>query len=485
MIPGIKRAAISLVLAFVSILIAGTPVKADGGLLVPYDLWAELKEGQQIAVVTLRNDNTAKIDLFISILDKTKQSHNITFFLPLGSSTTNFYATEQGLTEFDRQNTDGLDKMLRDYATSKQRSVQLLFSGTLLSNGGILIPLWAPMLLSGCAAAEPKPEATYQTESTQIGIYSISEDTDIQALINTTGLASSVKDTLSRLTGQKIAVVKMQTHPQTSGGNSFSRYQDEPGLHLSWYSNLVRTDSGYSFTYPLGTGGAWSKPIELTRIYVVAPRNTGFTVQYPALGSEQSGYDIITGAKISQYYQVPSYGVDEARGNFGRVWRVTYTQSNPTDDIVITSRPESTWSKVQGSIAEQALLISFFFALIVGLAFWFLSWHYLMPRFLGNNNGQRLQWYYAAIYPGIGAALVFFPGSLLYVFFLLGLTFPSLAILFVILAGASIGFFELIHGGRLGVSRGTATRAFVLVSVVSSGAYLILSFIFAELIGIL
>jgi hypothetical protein len=485
MLSVIKKVIIPLVLTCLSVLIAGTPVMADGGLLVTSDLWPELKEGQQIAVVTLQSDDTAKIDLFISILDKTQQSHDITFFVPLGTSTTSFYAVEQNIKDFDKENTIGLDKILRDGANTRQRAVQMLFSGALLSNGGILVPLWAPMLLSGCSAAEPKPEATFQTESSQIGIYEISTETDVEALINSTGLAPSVKDTLSHLVGQKIAVVNLQTHPQTSGGSSSAQYPSEPGLHLSWHSSFISTESGHSFTYPLGTGGAWSKPIELTRVYIVAPQNTYFNVRYPALGMEESGYDIIEGARISKYYQVPAYAVDEARGKFGRVWRVTYTQSNPTNDIVITTGTASGWSKLQNSIAEQALLIAFFFALIVGLAFWFLSWHYLMPRFLGKNNGQRLQWYFAAIYPAINAVIIFFPGSLLYLFFLLGLTWPSLIMLFVILAGISIGFFEIIHGGQLGVSRSVATRAFVFVSVISSGAYLILSFAFAKLIGIL
>jgi hypothetical protein len=363
--------------------------------------------------------------------------------------------------------------------------VQMLFSGALLSNGGILVPLWTPMLLSGCSSAGPKPEAVFQTESSQIGIYDINSDTDIQALISTTGLPISVQDTLSSLAGQKIAVVKLQTRPQTGSGTSSSRYQGEPGLHLSWYSTFINSETGPSYTYPLGTGRAWSKPIDLTRVYVVAPKNTDFKIQYPSLGSEQSGYDIIEGAKISKYYQVPSYAADEARGSFGRVWRVTYTQSNPTDNIVITTQPLSVWSKLQNNIAENALLIVFFFALIVGLALWFLSWRYLMPKCLGKHNGKRLQWYFAAIYPAINAVLMFFPGSLLYLFFLFGLTLPSLAILFVILAGVSIGAFELIHGNRLGVSRGTATRAFIFVSLASSGAYLVLSFAFAKLIGIL
>jgi hypothetical protein len=108
-----------------------------------------------------------------------------------------------------------------------------------------------------------------------------------------------------------------------------------------------------------------------------------------------------------------------------------------------------------------------------------------MPRFLGKHNGKRLEWTFALIYPAINIGVIIFPGSLLYLFFLFGLTFPSLAILFVVLAGVSIGFFEIIHGGHFGVSRGIATRAFIFVSLVSSGAYLILSFAFAKLIGIL
>jgi hypothetical protein len=482
-----KKYITSLTVAWILILILATPVAADGGPLVPYDLWAQIKEGQQIAVVTLQDDGTAKMDLFISILDETQNSHEIVFFLPLGTRTSNFIAVEQSISDFDYKYTNGLDRMLRDGATTRQRAVQALFSGTLLSNGGILVPFWTPLLLTGCAAAEPKPEATYQTESSQINIYNINEETDIQALIRITGLHESVKETLLQLAGQRIAVIKLNTNPQrTSAESEYHFPKSEPGLHLSWYSAFADMGNGPTYTYPLGTGGAWSKPIDLTRVYIVAPPNTGFKVKYPPLGSEQSGFDIIKGSRIAEYYQVPAYAVDEARGKFGRVWRITYTQSNPRSDIVITTGPESGWSKIQNLFAESALLISFIFALVVGLAIWFLSWHFLMPRFLGNGkNGKYLKWYDSVFYPIFNAILIIFPGSLLYLFFLIGLTFPSLGILFVILAGVSIGMFELIHGGKMGVSRAIATRAFVFVSLCSSGAYLVVSFAFAKLIGIL
>jgi hypothetical protein len=110
-----------------------------------------------------------------------------------------------------------------------------------------------------------------------------------------------------------------------------------------------------------------------------------------------------------------------------------------------------------------------------------------MPRFLGKYSRQqvRLRWYWGLIYPGINAALIVFPGSLLYVLFLFGLTIPSLITLFLILGGASIGFFALIHGGHLGVSRGRAIRAFILNSLVSSAGYLVLAVVFAKLINII
>lgn len=218
--------------------IMSVPAKADGGPIVPHDLWADLKEGQQVAVVTILNQTTAKVDLFISILDKTNQSHEVVFFVPVGTATSNFYAVEQNIATFDKQTTTELDSVIRQSAINRQHAVQVLFSGALLTNGALLVPIWAPILLTGCAAPETKPEATFQTESSQISIYSIEENTDLNALINTTGLPSSVLNTLSKLKGQQVAVVKLQTHPQVGGGTTPS-LSSEPGVHLSWNTSFV------------------------------------------------------------------------------------------------------------------------------------------------------------------------------------------------------------------------------------------------------
>ncbi len=76
---------IELVLIICLLLALPSPAKADGGpILSDPELWAQLKEGQQTAVVTLKDNNTVNVDLFASILDESGQSHEVVFFVPLG-----------------------------------------------------------------------------------------------------------------------------------------------------------------------------------------------------------------------------------------------------------------------------------------------------------------------------------------------------------------------------------------------------------------
>ncbi len=482
----LKFAALLVIFTALVFTLIPLPARADGGPVVPRDLWGTIKEGQQVAVVTLLSEHTAEIDLFISILDKTAQSHDVTFFVPVGTDTSGFYAVEESLSQFNISATNNLDKILRDSADKKKHAMQVLFSGALLTNGALLVPFWAPLLLTGCGAIAPEADVTLQTESSEISIFSINDNTDIDALIQTTGLPPSVVDTLSRLRGQQIAVVRIATNPHAAPGSGTSIFPPQQGLHLSWRTTLVPVDNRPTYAYPLGTGASWSKPIELTRVYVVAPKGLDFDVTYPAIGSEQSGFDLIKGARIAQYYQIPSYAIDGARGRFGRVWRATYTQSNPTEDIVIEAKKQSAMGKFMAQLEDSALLSAFFFAIIFGLVIWVLAWALLMPRFLGRAAGQppRLGWYYSLLYPCINILFMIFPGGILYGLFLLGVTVPSLIVLFVIMGAAIIGFFILFHGGHLGVSRGKAIMSFVYTSLVSSAAYLILAVIFAFIVNI-
>ena len=466
------------------------PVKADGGPVVPYEVWTLLEEDQQIAVVTIKDKDTAEIDLFISLLDKTGESHEVVFFLPLGINATYFSVVERESTTFNRLTTRGLDNILRECDSRKQQAVQALFIGTLLSNGVWLIPIWAPILLAGCGAPHEAAEATFETDSSQVNIFSIKDDTDLDALINTTGLDVSVKETLSSLRGQQIAVVNMQTHPQGGDGSGDGRNAGEPGIHLSWTTSLVPGESGAAYSYPLGTGASWSHPIEFTRVYVVAPDGVDFSIRYPTLGTKRSSYSRNQyGKNISDYYEVPAYAVDDARGDFGRIWRITYTQSNASEDIVITTRTPTVLTKVRSTIEQNAPTIAATFALIIGLVFWMLAWYFLMPRLLGvkSREGNRLEWYFGLIYPVINGVMVIVPGIILFLIYSLGLAIPVIIFTLLFFGGISILAFYLIHARHMDidVGIGKGLRAFIITGLASNGAYLLLAFAFGKLSGII
>jgi len=225
----------------------------------------------------------------------------------------------------------------------------------------------------------------------------------------------------------------------------------------------------------------------MTRVYVVAPPGVDFSVQYPELGVERSGFTRRGAPRIADYYQVSAYAVDEAVGDFGRVWRATYTQSNAAEDIIITARPQSWLSKMYvglqgGSEGPLALIFGF----MVALACWLLGWRYLMPRFLGDSyrgNVNKLL-IYALIYTGVNIILML-PGLILYLFWVWTGSAIAFIPLLALFGGVSILIFGVWHLKRLSTNTSQAIKAFVLVTLASNGAYLVFSLLYAGLTGII
>jgi hypothetical protein len=476
------------------VLIAGlipSPVNADGGPIVPHDLWGDLEEGHQTGIVTILDDQNARMDLFISILDSTNVSHEITFFVPIGNNAETFTANERNLYDFDKTYTSGYDQRLRYAADLKQEVILMLFSGALMANGGIFTPLWAPLLLTGCAGASQQAERTLTTDSSVISVYNIDDNTDTADLVKTTGLPSAVAETLAGLKGQRVAIVKLQTQTKkaaidTENPNPNYTGYTEPGLHLSWMTQLVTVDGQKKVTYPLGTGAAWAKPIKLTRVYVSAPEGLDFSVQYPKLGADRSGYERISGARIYGDKDLPAFSVDEAKDFEGHVWRAVYLQSNPTDNVVVTVKTESGLTSFRRSIRGGIIGYSLVFALAAGTILWVLAWQFLMPWFLKKDpNYVKPNWYHALFYPAVNVVFMVVPGAVFFLFFMMGLPGPALIGQFLVSTGVCIGFFMLVHSKRLGVGRGKGFAAFILTSLCSSAVYLALAAGFAWAVGMI
>jgi hypothetical protein len=486
------------------------PASADGGpILSDPELWAQLEEGQQTAVVTMKGDNTVDVDLFVSLLDSSGQSHEVVFFIPLGTDPTDFSVIEKTSLDFDEELTEELDEALRREAQSKRDVCLSLFSATLVINGGWMMVLCFPLLLSGCAGFAP-PEETYETDSSRVDIYGLDEDTDLEALINTTGLDPSVQETLSRLTGQRIAIVTLQTQPPLPSDDGPYWPTGQPGIHLAWATALVPQSGSAAYSYPLGTGSSWAHPIELTRIYVVAPTGIDFTVQYPTLGTDYSGYSSYFGfpavllypfyppkPRITDHYDTSAYAVDETRGDFGHIWRATYTQSNSAEDIVISLGSSGGFiTTVRRALLGWGIVPPLLFGLLMALVLWVVAWRYCMPRILGMEYRWRDSklWRDSLLYLGINAAVMLAAAAIAAGAFLLGaltgmggftagLIVAALVILVALFGVPSILLFLRRHRRRLGVSKGRAATAYIVVVLVANSAFLALAFGYAALVG--
>jgi hypothetical protein len=245
----------------------------------------------------------------------------------------------------------------------------------------------------------------------------------------------------------------------------------------------------------LGTGSAWAHPIEWTRVYVVAPPGVDFAVQYPELGSDQSGFELpfMRGKAEPRILDVdyPAFAVDNAVGDFGRVWRATYLYSNASQDVLITRLAELSPETLAAlKLPDQRAFrqaLAYALSIMVALVAWLVAWRYIMPRLLGIVYHWRdlalyqhaLGW--ALLYPltngvTLALALVLSPltaGAALLI---------GAPLLFVaLLGGLSLLFFIRWSSDRLGVSSAKAFQAYAAVALVSNVLYMVFALGYATL----
>ncbi len=514
--------AAGLFLSLVLTPVLAVPIHADGGpILSDPELWAQIEEGTQTATVRLDEDeDTAQVDLFVSLLDASGESHEIIFFLPLGSQPTAFDVREENSFDFEAAQTEELDSYLGDAAEWQQdyqSSVCFaLLPGTLLVNGAWWSWFfWLPSIFGpfGMMGAMQAPLETFQTEHSLIELYDIDAETDLGALIATTGLDPAVQETLRRLEGQQIAVVTMQTQAAgeagTEGGASGPYgISGQQGLHLAWTTRLVPGDEGATYAYPLGTGSAWAHPIELTRVYVVAPPGVDFHVAYPQLGEDRSGYAAggfygRLGPRIMQHTDTPGYAVDQAVGDFGRVWRATYVQSNAAEDVIVARveglLPETRAVLRRHAVQQWTIRLTWAIGLLAALVIWVAAWRFVMSRRLGFSYrwlnlrlwGHAVGW--ALVYL-VSNAVLLTAGGLL-AFGVAGLfwrsdwifavmTVPTLLLLGLTSLGVVSGLlFSLIAKRTKGIPWGKAAGAYALVVLASNVGYGLFALAYLALVG--
>ncbi len=180
--------------------------------------------------------------------------------------------------------------------------------------------------------------------------------------------------------------------------------------------------------------------------------------------------------------------MEDVRGDFGRIWRATYTQSNADEDIVIVTMPQSLLGQLKTALQKNLIVITVIFAAVFGLAFWVLAWLALMPYLIGQEHDpkHRLRWYHSLIYPAINLAVILIAGMvLLFPVPFFGIYFLLIIGLLLILGPISILIFVFVHARHLRISRGRAFASFLSVTLASNCCYLVFSLVIASLAGII
>ena len=489
---------VSLFLVLLTVATALWPLtaKADGGPVVGPGLYTQLKEGQQIAVVTIKDLQSVSVDLFVSILDQTGESHEITYFVPLGTDASGLSVMETDSMTFSGTLLDELDGAIFAYGNQSREFAEYLFAGALLTNGAWLTPLWLPVLLTGCAGTPMAPTASFTTASSEVNVFGIDENTDVAALAATAGLDPSVAEALDRVRGQQIAVVKLHTAPSSSSGETTGDGKSgEPGLYLSWNTALAPGTSGPTYAYPLSTGAAWASPIEMTRVYVVAPPDLHFSIKYPKLGVNRPGLKVEAGRYvpvIADSGKTPAYAAEFAANQMTTtrypgmprrvtVWRGTYANSNADQDIIITVKKGPALGALGTRLRQAGPMQAFLFGLLVAAVFWMLAWFLLMPRLLGRATEGEGLWRFSLYYLAWNL-LLFVPGAFFFLISTMGVQnrLEGLVITVPLFALAS----ALVTGRLAGhVGRWRALRSVGIVTLASGGAYVLFVLAFAKLAG--
>jgi hypothetical protein len=191
----------------------------------------------------------------------------------------------------------------------------------------------------------------------------------------------------------------------------------------------------------------------------------------------------------------PAYAVENAAGDFGRIWRSTYMDSNSAEDLVITRLPEMSretlaalrWLRFRQPLQSLTYVVS----LVVALLVWLVAWRYVMPRILGMEYRWRglrvyrdaLGW--ALLYPLTNGVLLAVVALLVPVIAGASLLIGA-PVLFVTLLGAvSIFFFVRWSSRTFGVSQGRAAMAYVVVILIANVVYLAFAIGYTALVGAL
>ncbi len=388
----------AIVVAAGTLLLLVPLAHADGMILAPSNVLRYFAERSQVGVVEVKADHTVAVDLYISLLDTSGQSHEVSFLLPLQAMPKDFRAQETALVRFSEARLQPLDGVLRaaDHERRQQQgaivrahTVTSLVAGPLAftaRNAALLEPLqWGTRgMPAGGAQSGPVPTISVRTEHSRLEVYASLQPDQLAALAQLSALPPKTRQALTSYVGRPFALVRLRTVPRAesavevdAGAHPRPSYvppEQQPGVVFSFDQAMIKDANGsaHRYDFPLGTGQAWEHPIPTTQVYVTGDEALNLTVDFP--GRPRGQGSLLSKGESGLHFS--QAGAADGR----QVHVATYLDSNPKQDIgiVLNSGGRSELALEMREMRGRALLSRVAFPALAlaawALAFWLVVW---------------------------------------------------------------------------------------------------------------
>ena len=389
------------------LMLAAAGTGADCVLLAPEKWRGGVSEQVQFAVVEVRAEGRARVEVCLSLSDDSRESHELYLVLPLQTRPEEFEVRTMPVERFWQQRLAPLDALFEEALVHLARYRAALQSRARVgafAAGPAAVAAFLPRQLFG----EPRVSRygglsdrailsgrSVRIQILQANVHDALNPDELAALTQLPAVPAAAKETIEQYAGMPFALVKLRTLPPR--GRGAPRPQaGTPGIVLAFTQKMVDREGALCYDYPLGTGRAWEEEIPLTQVYVTAPEQFDLEVTFPRRPRTTT---------LPDYERNMAY-LDEsaawvARGR--QIHMARYDRANPGEDIrvVLQAQGESELT-IAARARERRLAAARIGFPLLGALLWTAAFTLLVRRgrhaqSIGFWRGLGKSWLFASL----------------------------------------------------------------------------------------
>jgi len=312
-------------------------------------LFPVIQETDQTALVHVGRERV-DVDMYIAI-DGIPPGESLTYILPFWQKPEHFALEEVDAQQFYAAHTKTFwEQAKRERSLAHISLPQIMGAITVLGTaltcgplGGFSLPacfLLIPRVMGG-GHRPLQPFTTVTTPAATAKLFKVETGRDLQEVLAQAKLPAAYAQKLARYHTKYYAIMQLR-------GLQQQKTSAPRGVHYSFYHAASGAD--YTYTYPLGTGIGWAKPILLTEVYIACDPDRYLSVTAPTVGKNTPYFDFNINFRRGSAGESASADDPDTQApqtstllptplRQPAIWHRAYLNSNPGDDITVRTRP--------------------------------------------------------------------------------------------------------------------------------------------------